>query len=227
MEHTAHERTWLQRSLAGGKSSWRFPVAGFRLFCIASTCIFNAANVGCHSPPPRETGHVGQSFTGVGAELNQQAAAAIDRSDFDEAERLYREALALRRERLGPDHLDVALSLGNLAWVRQWQGQYDEAETLHREALAIRRKQLGDEHPDVARSLTSLGACLTREGRYSEAEQALTQALTILRQVPEPPHPDEFVTLDKLVKLYEGWGRPQQADEYRRQLFPSRRPDHR
>lgn len=142
MEHTAHERTWLQRSPAGRKFLLRFPRAAFPLFCIAVACILNAANVGCQSPPPCETGHVGQSFTGVGAELNQQAAAATDRGDFDEAERLYRKALALRRERLGPEHLDVAWSLASLAWVRQGQGRYGEAEALHREALAIRRTRL-------------------------------------------------------------------------------------
>lgn len=186
-------------------------VVGF--LCLAA----GFSEVGCRSSPAPLTGHAAQSFTGIGADRNQRAAAAIDRGDFDAAEELYREALALRLGRLGPEHPDVAWSLANLAWVRQQQGQYAEAEELDRQALAIRRKGLGDEHPDVARSLTNLGACLTKQGRYPEAEQALSEALTILRQMPEPPHPYECVTLDKLVKLYEAWGKPDRASVYRPQ----------
>lgn len=182
--------------------------------CAVFALLTGAMCIGCRSTPPR-AGHSAQSFTGVGAELNQQAAAAIDRGDQQDAERLYREALALRRRTLGSDHPDVAVSLSNLAWVCQWQERYGEAEPLHREALAIRRKRLGKEHPEVARSLTGLGASLTAQGRYSDAELALTQALSILRQWPEPPHPFECVTLDRLVELYEAWGRPEQARTYR------------
>ncbi len=165
--------------------------------------------------------HTAQSFTGVGADLNQRAAAAIDRGDYKEAERLYHEALALRRERLGPEHLDVAQSLSSLAWVCRRLQRFGEAEALYLEALAIRRKLLGSDDPDVARSLTSLGACLTKEGRYLEAEKSLTEALMILRKAPDPPHSYECVTLDELAELYEVWGQSQRANEYRRQIDPS------
>lgn len=172
----------------------------------------------CRAPAPREGSHANAAFTGIGAAQNQQAAAAIDRGDYPEAERLYTQVLEQRRRELGPESLDVASSLANLAWLKFNLKQYDQATALHREALAIRRMRLGDEHPDVARSLTGLGASLTRQAQYAEAEKVLTDALAILRDLPTPPHSYECVTLDRLVKLYESWDKPQQAEAYRQQL---------
>jgi len=221
LENTGRWRTFPERRLAVGpffRGAVRNPV---RLIGVVALLGLGVVDLACHSTPPRGNGHVGLSFGGVGADLNQQAAAAIDRGDFAEAEAKYRAALALRKDRLGPEYLDVALSEGNLAWVLQWEGRYVEAETLHRDALALRRKQLGDEHPEVARSLTNLAACLIKQARYAEAEPLLFEALTILRQAPQAPHPFECVTLDKLTRLYEAWGQPERARKFREEIFSS------
>ena len=66
-----------------------------------------------------------------------------------EAEPLYRRALAIREEKLGDDHPDVAQSLNNLALLLKTQGKLAEAEPLSRRALDIFEQKLGAGHPNT------------------------------------------------------------------------------
>ncbi len=56
---------------------------------------------------------------GRGAEPQQPGGAAADQGRYAEAEPLYRRALAIREQALGPEHPDVATSLNNLAALLQ------------------------------------------------------------------------------------------------------------
>jgi tetratricopeptide (TPR) repeat protein len=60
---------------------------------------------------------------------------------FDAAAPLGERALALRRESLNAERLDVASSLNSLAVLRH-KGQFDGAEALLREAIALRTDAL-------------------------------------------------------------------------------------
>ena len=75
---------------------------------------------------------------------------------FDEAERMLRRALELRRAHLGDNHLDVAATLGNLSNVLAEMDRSDEARELSRQALAIQQRILGPRHPDVALALSTV-----------------------------------------------------------------------
>ena len=73
--------------------------------------------------------------------LSNLGAAHYLRGDYEAAEGMYREALAMQRTLFGDEHEDVASSLDNLALVRALQGDYAAAAPMHREALAIRRRE--------------------------------------------------------------------------------------
>jgi tetratricopeptide (TPR) repeat protein len=60
---------------------------------------------------------------------------------------LSQRALKIREQQLGPQHLDTALSLNNLAELYRTQGKYVEAEPLYQRALSIHEQQLGPQHP--------------------------------------------------------------------------------
>ena len=75
---------------------------------------------------------------------------------INQAEPLYKRALAIREKALGPDHPEVATSLSNLGTLYGSQGQYNQAEPLYRRALAIDEKALGPDHSDVAAILVNL-----------------------------------------------------------------------
>jgi hypothetical protein len=79
------------------------------------------------------------------------AGTLQDRGSFAEAETMYREALAMRKKRLGTEHPDVTMSLNNLADVLNCEDKTADAVTMQREALAMQRKLLGTERfaPDL------------------------------------------------------------------------------
>ena len=84
---------------------------------------------------------------------------------LDEAEPLYKEALAIDKKVFGDEHPNVAGDLNNLAELLRTQGKYDDAKPLQEEALAIRKKVLGEEHPEVAESLNNLALLLDAQVR--------------------------------------------------------------
>ncbi|CAN0388402.1 unnamed protein product, partial [Ascophyllum nodosum] len=69
---------------------------------------------------------------------------------YDDVGPLYKRALAILEETLGPDHPKVASSLNNLAILLASQGKYDDAEPLYKRAFAIFEETLSPDHPEVA-----------------------------------------------------------------------------
>jgi tetratricopeptide (TPR) repeat protein len=103
-----------------------------------------------------------------------------DRGDLAEAEGLYREALALRRDLLPPDHAELGATLTGLGELLVRKGappDLTEAEELLREALTIRRQALAEGHWLIAVTESVLGGCLARQGRIDEARAALSASL--------------------------------------------------
>ena len=97
--------------------------------------------------------------------------------------------MEIREAKLEPDHLDVALSLNNLASLYNKQYRHNEAELLHKRSLEIRETKLGD-HLDTAWSLSNLAECYDDQSRYSEAESCYQKALKIRETILGKDHLD-------------------------------------
>jgi serine/threonine protein kinase/tetratricopeptide (TPR) repeat protein len=102
---------------------------------------------------------------------------------LDEAEPWLRQALQMRQDILGSEHLDVAASMHDLARLLKDKGEYEEAERMSREALAMRRRLLGSETVEVAESVINLGTILDDQGRYEAAEAQYRESLAIRRRL--------------------------------------------
>jgi tetratricopeptide (TPR) repeat protein len=101
--------------------------------------------------------------------LNEAGYYLSDRARYDEAEPLYRRALAIREEKLGADHPDTASSLNNLANLYRAQGKYADAEPLYRQAHSISEQQLGAQHPHTQLVRRNYALLLRKLGRDEEA----------------------------------------------------------
>ncbi len=93
------------------------------------------------------------------AGLALRAQEALRRGQFQEAETLHHQVLAVHEKALG-EHPTTATSISNLGNVLYLQGRYADAEVVYRRALAMREKLLGGDHPDVATSLNNLANVL-------------------------------------------------------------------
>jgi len=69
--------------------------------------------------------------------------------DLKQAKEHHELALAIRLQKLGPHHVNVATSYNNLAMVLRDLGDLKQAKEHHERALAIRLQKLGPEDPDV------------------------------------------------------------------------------
>ena len=123
----------------------------------------------------------GPNFNYV-ASLSSLAAVLKLRGKHQDAERLYREALALSKEYPGRRNLNYAVCLHNLASFYCEMTRYKEAESLSVQALEAMEKAVGREDPIVAGALDTLGEIQFSLGRHNEAEAAYLRALAIQRK---------------------------------------------
>jgi CHAT domain-containing protein/Flp pilus assembly protein TadD len=171
------------------------------------------------------------------AELDAKADAFYRQVQYDEALRLLRETLALRRK-LYPEaqfpagHPDLAQNMNNMGALLQARVDWAGAEPFLREALAMRRKlypkaQFPEGHPDVAQSLNNLGALLRARGDLAGAEPFYRDALAMKRQLyPEAKfpagHPDLAQSLNNLGFLLRARGDLAGAEPFYREALAMR-----
>jgi tetratricopeptide (TPR) repeat protein len=149
---------------------------------------------------------------------------------FEDAERHTRLALAGRREVFGPESVEVADTLIDLAWTIDEQGHFEKAQETFQQARSIYRRILGSDHPLVAQTNVYLAAIKTRLREYSAAETLLREALRDLRAAYGEENEEVAFALKSLAECL-GWEGPSAEAEqlYLEALAIERRvlgPDH-
>jgi TolA-binding protein len=151
------------------------------------------------------------------------AWAYVAAGQFAKAEVLFREGVERARTKFGANDPRTA---EKMAWlgahlIRREKGA--EAEPVLRECLAIReRKQPDDWSRFNAESL--LGGSLLGQEKYAEAEPLLLSGYKGMKgretKVPAPARPRLAESGERVVRLYEAWGQPEKAKEWRAKLEP-------
>lgn len=80
--------------------------------------------------------------------LEALASSSFSKREYKQAADLLSKALSLREKALGPNHVDVAVTLHNLANVYEKAGKY-EGEAFYLRSISIMEKALGPSHPDT------------------------------------------------------------------------------
>ncbi len=130
---------------------------------------------------------------------NNLATCLQGQEKYDEAEALCDKALKALRDRLGPDHPDVAVLLNNVAYNLAGREKYADADRHFREALAILVKRYGEGHPETAEARNNLGVNLYHQGQFDEAERLFKEALAAQRRVLGDGHPSTARTYTLLI----------------------------
>lgn len=130
--------------------------------------------------------------------LHSLAGLAHSRGDFASGIPLAEKGLALRTERLGADHPDVARDLNALGALYHLGDRFGDAGRAYRHALTVFEDCYGPDHFEVAMTCANLSVLAGDEGRSQEAELLGRRALRILEAVlgpqdaevgPDPPEP--------------------------------------
>jgi len=157
----------------------------------------------------------GPEHPDVAASLNGLGAVLAELGDLPTAEELLREAVAIQRSLWPQGHPTLAGTLTVFGGVLTRAGKAAEAEPLLREALGIRQQAMPAGHWLIANTSSALGACLTTLQRFEEAEPLLLDGYAALQAQRGPRDQRTRQTLDRLIALYEAWGKPERAAEYR------------
>jgi serine/threonine protein kinase/tetratricopeptide (TPR) repeat protein len=160
------------------------------------------------------------------------AGVLYKKGDYEEAETLFREALEGFRKTRGNEYPMVASTLHGLGKliarlnapteVQETEGDCEGALPLFLEALEINLGTVGPSDLHTASVRGSYGTCLARLGRYLQAEQQLLDSLASLRAGRDDDQEATAEGVRRLVRLYEAWGQPEKADEYRAMLAESK-----
>jgi len=140
----------------------------------------------------------------------------------EEALALYRQADAnLAKAR----HPFRATFLGNIGQLECERGNIDVALPAFSEGLALGSELLGERHADVVTIREKLGRCLVQHRRYDEAERALLAVFNAW-DVSFGASPERRQRATRaVVDLYEAWGKPDKAREWRAKLATQASPE--
>jgi len=151
--------------------------------------------------------------------LSEFASMYQRQGKYDLAETHAAQALAGRRHALGSEHPDTMASATDLALAYQSQGKFAASETLAREVVEFNRKKQPDDWERFY-SESLLGASLAGQKKYAQAESLLLDgyrgmvARTDQIEVPDRYNLDR--ALEWIVQLYQAWGKPGKAAEWRK-----------
>jgi serine/threonine protein kinase/Tfp pilus assembly protein PilF len=150
--------------------------------------------------------------------INNFGALLMERGKLDEAEPYVREALEGRRRVFGDDHPHTLMSIINMGALLENQAKFEEGYALLVPAVAVARRVLPREHAVTGGVISQHGALLSALGRPAEAEVDLLEAYEILTAVVGADHYRSQKTVQALVDLYEAWGKPDKAQEWRAKI---------
>jgi len=129
--------------------------------------------------------------------------------DYEQAEPYIRESVTLEEILKGPDHIDVATGLGNLATLLSDKGELAEALDLYKRELQILRDiHPDDSHPGIPQSLSHIGVVFADLGQYETARQYHNEALALYRKIKGDEHADVAYALNNLAATFNSLNLP-------------------
>ena len=138
------------------------------------------------------------------------------RSQYQQAEDHWLQALSIRRRLVNDDSLDIAPILQNLGLVALARGEHATALDRFREAGILYRRHLGESAAPYAKTVANLGTTYKALGRFEEAESHLDRATRIFETNLGPEHPELIPILGSKADLADQRGLPEEREELTR-----------
>lgn len=134
---------------------------------------------------------------------------------LDEADLVMGQAVETSRRVLGQNHTETIAGLGEMARLREAQGRLGEATDLSGQTVNLAQQVKFKDDWQMARYRQDYGRYLTRMRQFPQAEKQLLESLAGWKTILGPDHQLSKKAAQHLVELYEAWGKPVQAAEYR------------
>lgn len=139
---------------------------------------------------------------------------------YEEARPFLEASVTTTTAKLGTHHPNTLMLRGNLATLQWKVGEVDEALASFPSIVEGLRSRLPEGHHATAAYERFFALVLMERQRYTEAEQLLLSAERAFQSSLGPGHQRTTQTYDSLIELYETWGKPDQAELWRRKAHP-------
>jgi CHAT domain-containing protein/Tfp pilus assembly protein PilF len=139
---------------------------------------------------------------------------------FSQAETYTKEALDLRKEKLGENNMSVAASHNNYGVLHYNLGQYNEAESDFEKALEVIRANKMEKAMPQAIVLNNQAMLYQSIGRFEQAEKILLQAIRISVDLQSRTSRNHLLFFSNLALLYQQIGKYAEAENIYRALEP-------
>ncbi len=146
--------------------------------------------------------------------LDRKASFYRDQGDYLKAKDSFERSLDIKKNILGDNHLEVAITMNNLGWIYYQIDRYSDAEKMYNNSLRIKEDKLGKEHPSVGVTLNNMAILFESQGRYSKAEKLYLRDLKIGEKTLKENHPDFVKSLNNIGVLYLRMGRYVEAEQF-------------
>jgi tetratricopeptide (TPR) repeat protein len=136
----------------------------------------------------------------------------------DEALSQMVEAHEIQYRVMGEEHPDTLASMNDLAYFYYCHGRYDEAEPLYVRALELQRRAIGEASTFTLYSHWGLARTLVKQGKWQEAETLAIDFHKKINSAAALEHFGEKDAIELFIELYDAWGKPEKAAEWREKL---------
>lgn len=164
----------------------------------------------------RRRAELGENHPDVAECLNDLGDLRDLEGDYDRAEPLYRDALAIFQQSSEHRYPELATVLNNLAGIHWGRGDHPAAEALLRESLEIQVEALGVSDPGLTTVLNNLAVVLEYQGKYRAAEEMHRRVLGINRK---RNHQDVALNLNNLGGVLKRVGEAAEAESLLREAL--------
>ncbi len=130
--------------------------------------------------------------------------------EYEEAEKLFSEAVQIHEKVLGGNAPELAKSLNNLAVALTRQSKYEVARDMHQRAMNIQLRNYGEEHPDVAKTYSLFGSWIPVTDIH-EAARMREKALEIRRKIYGDQHLEVALSYLETGRIKRALGMPEEA----------------
>ncbi|HEY0404845.1 MAG TPA: serine/threonine-protein kinase [Pyrinomonadaceae bacterium] len=151
----------------------------------------------------------------LGDNLRNQAISFYQQGKYAESQSRITETEKIYLKSYGPSYDNYPTVLIIKGLILDKTGKSREGESFLREALRLRVESLPKEHFWIALANDALGECLTTQQRFTEAEPLLAESYAALNSRLGLQDPRTVEALRRLTRLYQAWGKPEQAAHYR------------
>ncbi len=161
--------------------------------------------------------HLGARDVETLASLSGLAQVRWNQGHLDDAETMYEQLLAARRETLGDTHRDTLITRYDLAGVLKENGRVDEAEEELRDILEVMQTHLDEQDDALLDAMNGLAVLALERGRLEESERLLRTLVQRWTDSQGTRHPKRLRALRNLALVVKDRGELAEAAQLTRE----------